>query len=111
MQGLGVAIFALLVAIAAAAYTFFPPPASPALAYNQSAAAAQQWSTAISYGVGAYPWTGGTVENSFSMAVVLLLAVTSSAEHMVHSLPRRAPSPRCTAESVRHVWHRSPPQT
>mmetsp|Transcript_24178 Transcript_24178/g.48369 ORF Transcript_24178/g.48369 Transcript_24178/m.48369 type:complete len:551 (-) Transcript_24178:387-2039(-) len=81
IQGAGVVIFTALVMLAVAAYGLFPEyhdigdgsgMGGNLSAAQQSATAAANWKMSISWGI------TGTAGNSFRMAVVLIIAVTSA---------------------------------
>ena len=68
VQGVGVLVFAIFVVMGVLAFCLFPKYTDAA----DSVTAAANWQTVVSYGI------GGNAGNSFKMAIVLILAVTSA---------------------------------
>ena len=68
VQGVGVLVFTVLVTMGVLGFALYPAHTTA----EASATAAANWQTAVSYGI------GGNAGNSFKIAIVLILAVTSA---------------------------------
>ena len=101
VQGMGVLIFTVLVVMAAIGYGMYPNYTDLATAQ----AASDMWRTVTSWGAGGSCGAPPNAVSAFSMAVVLIIAVTSA--NLMHTgfqrrlWARRAPRPSSRASSAR----------